>query len=159
MSPQLEPTEKVLLALNEALKTEMTAVHQYMLHARVCANWGYRLLAEHNETEAKDEFSHAQLLIDRILFLKGAPNMSDLMPIPPCETVKEQLECDLAFETAAIGRLNAAIQAAVDAGDNVSRQLFEKILIDENHHVDEIEGQLHAIEEIGLPNYLSRQIN
>ena len=159
MSPQLEPTERILLALNEALKAEMTAVHQYLLHARMCANWGYQRLAQHNETEAKEEFSHAQMLIDRILFLKGTPNMSDLFPISPCENVKSQLECDLAFETAAIGRLNSAIQAAVESGDNASRQLFEKILIDETHHVDEIEGQLHAIEEIGLPNYLSQQLH
>jgi bacterioferritin len=159
MSPQIKPTEQVLNALNETLKAEMTAVHQYLLHARVCANWGYRRLAESSRAEANEEFGHAELLIDRILFLKGTPNLSELFPIQQCPNVKAQLEHDLAFEMEAVNRLNAAIQMAAEAGDNVSRQLFEKILIDENHHVDHLEGELHVIEEIGLANYLAQQIH
>ena len=159
MSPQIDTTEMVLTALNEALKAELTAVHQYLLHARMCANWGYKRLAEYNRTESNEEFAHAELLIDRILFLKGTPNMAEMLPIQDCANVKAQIESDLAFEMDAIVRLNAAVRAAADAGDNVSRQLFEKILIDENHHVDYLEGQLHVINEVGLQNYLSQQIH
>jgi bacterioferritin len=159
MSPQIDPTEQVLKALNDALKAELTAINQYLLHSKICQSWGYLRLAENNRKESADEMEHAEALIDRILFLKGSPNMTDLSPIKDCANVKEQLECDLALEMKAIERLNAAVKTAMEAGDNVSRQLFDKILADESHHVDYLEGQLHAIGEIGLNNYLAQQIH
>jgi len=158
MSPQIDPNEEVLKALQEALQAELTAVHQYLLHAKVCQNWGYERLAHHNREESQDELKHAEALMDRILFLKGDPNMTDMLPIKECDDVKEQLECDLALEMDALNRLNAAVKTATEAGDNVSRQLFDSILADENHHVDYLEGQLHVIQEIGLPNYLALQV-
>jgi bacterioferritin len=157
MSPQIDPSEQVLAALHEALKAELTAIHQYLLHAKVCQNWGYSKLAELNRKESTEELAHAEALIDRILFLKATPNMTDLFPINDCSDVKEQLESDLALEMDAIARLNSASQVSREANDNVSRQLFDKILADEDHHVDYIEGQLHIINEIGLSNYLAQQ--
>lgn len=158
MSPKLDPTAQVVAALQEALKAELTAIHQYLLHAKVCQNWGYSRLAEHNRQESIEELAHAEALIDRILFLKGSPNMTDLSPIKDCSNVKEQLESDLSLEMEALTRLNAAIKTATEAGDGVSRRLFEQILSDEDHHVDHLEGQLHIINEIGLDNYLAQQI-
>jgi|SoiMethySBSTD1v2_1073268.scaffolds.fasta_scaffold1643539_1 bacterioferritin len=157
MSPQLDQTEQVLESLSEALKTELTAVYQYLLHARVCRNWGYLKLAEANRKESLEEMEHATAIIDRILFLKGTPNMTALSAIKECSDVKEQFENDLALETEAISRLNAAVQVATDAGDHVSRQLFDKILADEDHHQDYLEGQLHVINEVGLTAYLAQQ--
>jgi bacterioferritin len=157
MSPQLEHTQQVLESLGEALKTELTAVYQYLLHARVCRNWGYLKLAETNRKESLDEMEHATAIIDRILFLKGTPNMTDLAPIKESNDVKEQFESDLALETEAISRLNAAVKVATEAGDSVSRQLFDKILADEDHHQDYLEGQLHIINEVGLTGYLAQQ--
>src|SRR5215469_18696459 len=93
MTPKIDLKEQVLMALDESLKAELTAVHQYLLHAKMCRNWGYERLAELNRKEALDEFGHAELLIDRILFLKGNPNMADLFPITASSNVKEQLEC------------------------------------------------------------------
>jgi bacterioferritin len=158
MSPQLNPNEQVLMALGEALKTELTAVHQYLLHARLCQNWGYSRLAEYNRKEALEELGHAGLLIDRILFLQGVPNMTDMFPIADAGNVQSQLENALALEKEAIARLNAAVKYATEASDSASRQLFDKILQDEDHHVDYLEGQLHAIHEIGLSGYLAQQI-
>ena len=77
MSPELDPTERVLECLHEALKAELTAVHQYLLHAKVCLNWGYSHLAEYNRRESLEEFAHAELLMERILFLKDTPNMTE----------------------------------------------------------------------------------
>src|SRR5262249_52346683 len=156
--PQLDRTEQVLEALGAALKTELTAVHQYLLHSRVCRNWGYLKLAETNRKESLEEMEHASAIIDRILFLKGTPNMTDLNVIRECSDVKEQLESDLALETEAIARLNAAVKVATEAEDNVSRQLFDKILADEDHHLDYLEGQLHMINEVGLGMYLSQHM-
>ncbi len=159
MSPKIDPTEQVLEALAEALKGELTAIHQYLLHAKVCQNWGYSRLAEYNRKESLEELAHAESLMERILYLKATPNMSDLSPISDCNNVKEQLESDLTLELDAITRLNEAVRIATEAGDNVSRSLFEKILADEDHHVDYLEGQLHIINEIGLGNYLATQIH
>ena len=159
MSPQIDHTEQVLESLNEALKAELTAIHQYLLHAKVCQNWGYLRLAEYNRKESIDELAHAEALMERILFLRATPNMTDLSPIKECNDAKEQLESDLALEMEAVERLNTAVKIATQAGDNVSMQLFSKILADEDHHVDYLESQLHIIGEIGLDNYLAQQIH
>ena len=159
MSPQIDHTEQVLESLNEALKAELTAIHQYLLHAKVCQNWGYLRLAEYNRKESIEELAHAEALMERILFLRATPNMTDLSPIKECNDAKEQLESDLALEMEAVERLNTAVKVATQAGDNVSSQLFAKILADEDHHVDYLESQLHIIGEIGLDNYLAQQIH
>jgi len=158
MTPQIDMKEQVLIALAESLKAELTAVHQYLLHAKMCRNWGYERLAEFNRKEALDEFQHAEILIDRILFLKGSPDMIDLFPITAGSNVKTQLESDLELEVDAVARLNVAVKIATDAGDHASRQLFDKILLDEDHHIDYLEGQLHIIGEIGIERYLARQM-
>ena len=159
MSPQIDHTEQVLESLNETLKAELTAIHQYLLHAKVCQNWGYSRLAEYNRKESIEELAHAEALMERILFLRATPNMTDLSPIKECSDAKEQLESDLALEMEAVERLNTAVKIATQAGDNVSMQLFSKILADEDHHVDYLESQLHIIGEIGLDNYLAQQIH
>ncbi len=151
--------EKIIGLLNEVLKAELTAINQYFLHAEMCENWGYKKLGDYAKKEAIDEMKHAEVLMERILFLEGMPNMSELFPLRIGQNVKEQLENDLALELEAVPRLNRAIAASVEAGDNGSRELFEKILTDEEHHVDWLEAQLDIIKEIGLDNYLAQQIH
>jgi bacterioferritin len=151
--------DKVLEHLGIALKAELTAINQYFLHAKMCENWGYFRLAQHYRKESIDEMRHAEDLMNRILFLDGMPNMTDIGPIKIGKNVKAQLENDLALEVAAVKHLNSAIKDATDVSDNTSRALFEKILVDEEEHVDYLEGQLHAIDEIGLEKYLSQQLH
>ena len=151
--------DKILKFLNEVLKAELTAINQYFLHAKMCENWGYLRLAEYNRKESISEMEHAEKLMQRILFLEGTPNMTELGPIKVGTNVKAQLESDLAIELDALPRLNAAIKTATELADNASRDLFEQILIDEEEHVDYLEGQLHIITEIGLDKYLSQQIH
>ncbi|MBM3774556.1 MAG: bacterioferritin [Acidobacteria bacterium] len=150
--------DQVVRFLNETLKAELTAINQYFLHAKMCANWGYHRLAAINRKESIEEMKHADELMDRILFLESAPNMSDLFPIRVGATVKQQLENDMRLELDAIPRLNAAIKTSTEVGDNTSRELFERILKDEEHHVDWLEAQLHVIGEVGIENYLAQQI-
>jgi bacterioferritin len=103
--------------------------------------------------------THAEKLMERILLLDGTPNMSDYFKINIGQTVKAQLENDLNLEYEAVKRLNGGIQTCVKAGDNGSRELLEKILKDEEHHVDWLEGQVHAIGEMGIENYLAQQLH
>ena len=149
---------KIIAILNEVLKAELTAINQYFLHAEMCENWGYQRMAKHTRKESIEEMQHAEILMERILLLDGAPNMSDYFKINVGQTVKDQLKNDLDLEYAAVKRLNDGIKASVAAGDNGSRELLEKILIDEEHHIDWLEGQLYMIKEMTYENYLAQQL-
>jgi bacterioferritin len=151
--------DKVIEHLGVALKAELTAINQYFLHAKMNENWGYFRLAAHYRKESIEEMVHAEKLMNRILFLDGTPNMTDLGPIKIGKNVKAQLENDMALELSAVKHLNNAIKFATESGDNASRALFEEILADEEEHVDYLEGQLHAIGEIGIENYLAQQLH
>ncbi len=150
--------EQVISFLNEVLKAELTAINQYFLHAEMCENWGYERLANYIKKESIDEMKHAEKCMERILFLDGMPRMHELFPLRVGTNVKQQFENDLALELEAIPRLNNAVKAAVEVGDNGSRELFEAILVDEEKHVDWLEAQLHAIQEVGYENYLAQQL-
>ncbi|MCW5983282.1 MAG: bacterioferritin [Bryobacteraceae bacterium] len=150
--------QKVLEYLNEVLKAELTAISQYFLHAEMMENWGYGRLAERTKKESIDEMKHAEALMERILFLEGMPRMHELFQLRIGQNVKSQIENDLALELEAVARLNSAIQAAAEAGDNGSRDLFESILSDEEEHVDFLETQLQLIQDITLEKYLARQM-
>jgi bacterioferritin len=149
---------KVIALLNEVLKAELTAINQYFLHAEMCENWGYEKMAKHTRKESIEEMQHAEKLMERILLLDGSPNMTDYFKINIGQNVKQQLENDLQLEYTAVKRLNEGIKTCVAAGDNGSRELMEKILLDEEHHIDYLEGQLYAIKEMTYENYLAQQL-
>ncbi len=149
---------KVIAALNEALKEELTAINQYFLHAEMCENWHYTRLGEYIKKQSIDEMKHAEALIERILFLDATPSMTETMQLSVGTNVRDQLQSDLSLEIAAVGLYNRAVKTARDEGDNASRELFEKLLKDEEEHVDWLEAQLHQINEIGYERYLSQQI-
>jgi len=154
----MKGNEDVVKLLNDVLCAELTAINQYFIHAMMCANWRYKRLAEHSRKESMEEMKHAQELMERILYLDGQPNMQKYMKINVGKTVPEQHRFDLALEQDAVERLNAGIELAVERGDNGSRALLEKILLDEEEHIDWIEAQLQQIQDMGLENYLSQQI-
>jgi bacterioferritin len=149
---------KLIEALNEVLTGELTGINQYFIHAKMCANWGYKHLAEHNRKESVEEMKHADELIERILFLDGVPNMQRLGKVRVGETVPEQLKLDHALEIEAVARFNKTIALAVDVHDNASRELLEKMLVSEEEHVDWLEAQLELIKQVGEENYLAQQI-
>lgn len=149
---------KVIEVLNQALKAELTAINQYFLHAEMCENWGYERLAKLIRKESIEEMVHAEKLIERILFLDATPNMSDYFKINIGSTVEQQFTNDVHLEYDAVKRLNAGIRLCVEVGDNGSRELLQDILEDEEHHIDWLEGQLHAMSEIGAQNYLAEQL-
>jgi bacterioferritin len=151
--------DTVIAYLGEVLKAELTAINQYFLHAKMCENWGYMKLAAYMRHESIDEMKHADIVLNRMLFLEGSPNMNEMFTLRIGQNVKDQIQNDLALELEALPRLNKAIQAAIDARDNASRELFEQILIEEEHHVDWLEAQLHMIGEMGYDNYLAQQMH
>jgi bacterioferritin len=150
--------KNVIAFLNEVLKAELTAINQYFLHAEMCENWGYERLAKLIRKESIEEMVHAEKLIERILYLDGTPNMTDYFKINIGATVEQQFKNDVDLEYNAVKRLNDGIQLCLKVNDGGSRELAEKILSDEEHHIDWLEAQLHAISEMGYPNYLAQQL-
>src|SRR2546421_4906198 len=116
---------KVIAALQEALREELMAINQYFLHAEMCENWHYKKLAAFIKKQSIDEMKHAEELIERILFLDGTPNMTELMKLTIGRNVQEQLETDLRLETGAVAMYNRMVKLCREAGDNASRELFE----------------------------------
>ncbi|HRQ60136.1 MAG TPA: bacterioferritin [Alphaproteobacteria bacterium] len=146
--------KKVIQYLNEALKKELTAINQYFLHSRMLEDWGVTKLAKHEYKESIEEMQHADLLIKRILFLEGLPNLQDLGKLMIGEDVKETLECDLKLEVEGVRFYREALEYADSAKDFVSRDLFAKILADEEGHVDYLETQLELVKQMGIQNYI-----
>ena len=149
---------KVIAFLNQVLKAELTAINQYFLHAEMCENWGYYKLAKKVKKESIEEMVHAEKCMERILYLDGTPNMTDYFKINIGATVEQQFKNDLQLEYDAVKRLNDGIKLCVAQGDNASKTLAESILNDEEHHIDWLEAQLHAIGEMGIGNYLAEQL-
>jgi bacterioferritin len=149
---------KVIEYLNKALTNELTAINQYFLHARMFKNWGFQKLNEKEYHESIDEMKHADMLIERILFLDGLPNLQNLGKLMIGENPEEMLRCDLKLELEAIPPLREAIAYCEQTKDYVSREIFETILENEEEHVDWLETQFNLIDKIGIQNYLQSQI-
>ncbi len=149
---------KILDLLNTILTHELTSINQYWIHARMCENWGYKRLWEKIRAEAIDEMKHADIIVARILFLEGVPNLQRLNSIAVGETVLEQFKLDLAAEHAIIPQLNQALHLCQKQNDHGTFDLLQKILVSEEEHTDWLESQLDLIKQIGLENYLAQQI-
>ncbi|MGA7328836.1 MAG: bacterioferritin [Rhodomicrobium sp.] len=144
---------KVVEYLNSALRHELTAVNQYWLHYRLLDNWGYRSLAKYWRKESIEEMEHADQLTVRIIFLEGFPNMQVLDPLHIGQTVKEVLECDLRLELAARALYQEAATHCHSVKDYVTRDLFEKLMHDEEEHIDILETQLDLVGKLGEQLY------
>ncbi len=150
--------DKVVEYLNKTLLNELTAINQYFLHARMYKNWGFHKLNEHEYHESIDEMKHADMLIERILFLEGLPNLQQLGKLYIGEDPEEMLKCDLKLEMEAIPDLREAIAYCESVKDYVSRELFETILESEEEHVDWLEEQFDRIKRVGIQNYLQEMM-
>jgi bacterioferritin len=149
---------KVIEYLNKSLRHEMTAVNQYWLHYRLLENWGFRDLAKQWRKESIEEMEHADKLVERIIFLDGFPNMQVLDPLHIGQTVKEVLDADLAAEMSARALYEEAATHCHAVKDYVSRDLFEQLMKDEEHHIDFLETQLSLVATLGVELYAQKHI-
>ncbi|PIB95819.1 bacterioferritin [Caulobacter sp. X] len=144
----------IIRLLNAVLTNELTAVNQYFLHARMYDNWGFKRLGKITYDESIGEMKHADMLINRILFLEGLPNLQDLHKLKIGETVPECLNADLQVELGGRETLIPGIVQCEQARDYVSRELLREILSDTEEHIDFLETQLSLVKSLGEANYL-----
>ena len=149
---------KVIEYLNKALRHELTAVNQYWLHYRLLDNWGYKVLAKQWRKESIEEMQHADKLIERIIFLDGNPNMQTLESLRIGQTVKAVLDRDLQAETEARALYEEAATHCHSVKDYVTRELFEQLIHDEEHHIDFLETQIDLVTKLGLELYAQHHI-
>jgi bacterioferritin len=153
----MKGNDKLIETLNSLLADELTAISQYMVHSEMCDNWGYEKLHKHIEQRAIVEMKHAEKLIGRILFMEGIPIVSNLKKINIGADIPKMLLNDHPAEAGAIASYNAAIKQAGDAGDFATREILEKILNDEDGHIDEIEMLKDQIDQMSLQIFLTTQ--
>jgi bacterioferritin len=149
----------VLRLLNEQLTSELTAINQYFLHSKMQDNWGFTELAAHTRAESFDEMRHAEAITDRILILDGLPNYQRIFSLRVGQTIREQFESDLAIEYEVLGRLKPGIIMCREKEDSTSANLLEKIVADEELHVDYLETQLELMGKLGEELYLAQCVS
>jgi bacterioferritin len=154
----MKADSSVINHLTQALANEMIAINQYFLHSRMFEDWGLTKLAEKQFAESVDEMKHADLLIQRILFLEGLPNLQNLGKLFIGENTREMLECDLKLEMIACPDLREGIACCESVNDFISRDLLSNILDSEEDHIDWLETQLSLIDKVGLENYQQSMI-
>ncbi len=150
--------KKVIAQLNSGLSSELTAIVQYMTQSEMCQNWGYKHLAERTKARAIEDMKHAEGFIERIIFLDSIPTVDVGLKPQLGSKVQEQMEINLNDEQDAVRQYNQAVKVCTEAKDDGSRALFERLIKDEERHVDYLEAQIHSIKEMGIANYLSQQL-
>jgi len=154
----MKAKEGVVEFLNQVLKAELTAVHQYLLHGAMCKNWGYDRLQYHYSHLANEEVGHSSGLINHVLYLEGTPDVRHLDAVAHGRDVAELFRADLDFERVDVELLRKAIAHCAKVGDFTTRHMLEHMIEDSEEHVDWFETQLRTIDQVGLERYLSEQI-
>ncbi len=154
----MQGSQRVIDALNAGLTIELTAINQYFCQSKMCKNWGLNRLAAHHYHESIDEMKHAEMLIDRILFLEGVPEIARYDVIRVGSDVKEQLENDLALEKNASVTYNEGVVISMEDKDSASREVMEQIIRESEESIDWLEAQLDLIDKIGIERYMLSQM-
>ncbi|MAC69507.1 MAG: bacterioferritin [Gammaproteobacteria bacterium] len=153
----MQGSSKVVSMLNKVLKSELTSINQYFLHARMYRNWGVDALNEACYKKSIKDMKQADELINRILFLGGLPNLQDLGKLYIGEHTEEMIKMDMHFELEQLPVLKDAIALCESERDYLSRELLQEILGHEEDYVDWLEAQEYQIEHVGIRNYIQSQ--
>jgi bacterioferritin len=153
----MQGDKEIIVALNDILTSELTAINQYFIHYKMLENWGYLRLAQKKREESIEEMKHADQVIERILFLDGVPNLQRLSPVRVGEEPIEMHQLDLELEREAVARLNQAIALCLDKKEAGTRELLESLLKEEEDSIEWLEAQLFIVKDIGRERYLAEQ--
>mgnify|MGYP003385037808 FL=1 len=154
----MKAKDGVVNILNKLLTADLTAINQYFVHAKMCANWGYERLHHKVRERSIDEMKDTDAIIGHILYLEGVPNVQRMNSVHIGETVPEQLKLDLKAEQEMLALLAEGIVHCTKVMDFTTRHMFEDMAKDVDAHIDWIEMQMETIKQVGLENYLTEQI-
>ncbi|MBS0171233.1 MAG: bacterioferritin [Nitrospira sp.] len=154
----MKAKQGVIDLLNKILTADLTAINQYFVHAKMCANWGYDRLHHKVRERSIDEMKDADELISHILYLEGVPNVQRMNTVHIGETVPEQLKLDLKAEQEMLALLSEGVTHCAKVSDFTTRHMLEDMAKDVDGHIDWIETQMETIKQIGVENYLAEQI-
>lgn len=145
--------------LNRPHLMETSAAHHYQLHADVLENCRLMKLADQMREEMQEELGHSDRFVERILFLKGDPQIVFTKPPMRVASLVDMFKADLGDEEEAIDFYSKASAAAQDAGDIGSRVLFEKIALDEEQHKAWLEPQIDLIGRLGEGTHGGKRVS
>lgn len=149
----------VIHALNDVLMAELTAINIYYIHYKMQEDWGYEKIASHSREESMGEMKHADKIIERILFLDGAPDMQKYDTVLVGDSLEAQLKNQLKIELAHVTRLRKHIRTCHDKSDFGSKEILDKILEETESSVDWVETQFNRIKDIGVKNYMMENMS
>jgi bacterioferritin len=153
----MQGDKEIIVALNDILTSELTAINQYFIHYKMLENWGYLRLAQKKREESIEEMKHADKVIERILYFDGVPNLQRLSPVRVGEEPIEMHKLDLDLEREAVARLNQTIALCLDKRDAGTRELLESLLEEEEDSIEWLEAQLTIVKDVGRERYLAEQ--
>ena len=151
--------QQIIDSLNGLIATELVAVNQYFMHAKLCQHWGFEKMAAHLREDSIDEMRDVEAYMERVLLLGGVPNLQRLDAFQVGETVAEALDLAIVLETKAVEQLQAAVRLADEAGDVGTSELLGPKVLEEEGQLDWLKTQKGLIEQLGEQLYLSLQVD
>ena len=142
-------SKKVIDLLNAARSRELSAITQYMAHHYELEDQDFGKLAKKMKEIGIQEMKHAEALAERILFLKGEPTTKPDAIAKKGQSIAEMLKTDVALESAAIKMYNDAAVVCAQEKDQISKQLFEKLLGEEEAHFNDFESIKEHLDKMG----------
>jgi bacterioferritin len=147
---------KSIELLNKAVADELQAVHQYMYFHFHLDDQGFTPLSSLFKRIAIQEMGHVEALAERILFLKADVEMVPAAGVEKVVDPEAVLVKAMAMEEDGIRSYNEAASECAANADAVSKQLFERLVADEERHFDQYGKQRDNIQRFGL-SYLVLQ--
>ena len=149
---------KVIDALNGLITTEMGAINQYFVHAKICDSRGLARVAHKLRESSMEEMRDVESLMDRVLLLGGLPNLQRVEAFQVGETVVEMFQLHAALEQGAVDQLKVAVADCDSEGDVGSSQMLREMVASEEAQLGWLTTQLELIEQLGENTYLAQQL-
>ena len=149
---------KVIDALNGLITTEMGAINQYFVHAKICDSRGLARVAHKLRESSMEEMRDVESLMDRVLLLGGLPNLQRVEAFQVGENVVEMFQLHAALERGAVDQLKVAVVDCDSEGDVGSSQMLREMVASEEAQLDWLTTQLELIEQLGENTYLAQQL-